>query len=454
MQDTPILRASEVIISELLAGIPTARVKRGQKYPKDHETKERYFYLDLVTSFDIETSKEHYDTGPDCWRSWMYIWQWQFGDIATVIGRTWEEFTGIINQINEWLPDNTRMLCFIHNASFEFQFIAGIWHFEPEDIFATDVRDVLYFRMGRIEMRCSYRLSNYSLDEWSKENHVDHRKLVGNLDYNVVRYPWTELTDKELAYCVNDVICVVECVTAMLRSYGDNLYSLPYTATGYIRRRVRESMRMWSKSAIQSMMGDLTCYDRLLKTFRGGNTHANRWWVDRLLGDVYSADRSSSYPDVICHCKYPMTAFRNELPTWERFQKCLDMGRAIICLIRFHNIRLKNNEIGCPYIPYDLCAKRKNRPPKGVKEDNGRILSAVSLEIALTDIDFEIIQDMYDWDGEPEFEWIMSARYGYLPRPLIDVVISLYKDKTSLKGIPGREVVYSHSKAELNACYG
>lgn len=208
------------------------------------------------------------------------------------------------------------------------------------------------------------------------------------------------------------------------------------------------------------MMGDLRIYDRLLQTFSGGNTHANRWWVNRVIGDVYSADRSSSYPDVICHCKYPMSCFRDEQANWDAFQSLLDSGRAIIAFMGFHHIRLKDKEIGCPYIPYHKCVGIDRstgthyRPPENVEDDNGKIVSADYLEIAITDIDYEIIDDLYEWEGKPDFHWLMSARYGYLPRPLIDVVISLYRDKTSLKGIPGREIVYNHSKAELNACYG
>ena len=454
MQTTPIVTVEDITIHDLLDGVEIAKVKRGQKYPHDRQTDERYYYLDMITSFDIETSKEKYGSGFTEWRSWMYIWQWQFGERFTVIGRTWDEFINLVDLINSYLPEDVRLLCYVHNLAYEFQFISGVWDFKNEDIFATDVRSPLYCRMGKIELRCSYMLSNYGLAKWAEECKTDHQKLVGNLDYNIVRYPWTEITPDELAYCVNDVICVVECVMEMLRSYGDTVYSIPYTSTGYVRRRVRAAMTMWSPNAVKQMSGDLRTYDRLREAFRGGNTHANRWWVRDLLGDVFSYDRSSSYPDVICHCKFPMSRFKDQHPDFATLQRLLNSGKAVLLRAGFTNIRLKSERIGLPYIPLDKCIETGYYPPVNPELDNGRILRADYLEIAITDIDLEIIQRQYDWDGEIFVGWMMAARYGYLPRPLVDVAISLYKAKTALKGIKGQEAVYNHSKAELNSIYG
>lgn len=453
MQDTPIIKASELSVSDLFEGVKIAKPHKGQRYPKDRKTKERYFYLDMVTAFDIETSKEKYGPNASDWRGWMYIWQWQFGEKATVIGRTWDEFLDLVHRIQEALPESTRLMVYVHNLAFEFQYLSGIWEFSNDDIFATDLRSPLYFMMGMLEFRCSYRLSNYGLAKWAKECHADHEKMEGDLDYNIVRYPWTELTPTEMRYCINDVICVVECVEIMLQSYHDTLYTIPYTNTGYVRRRVKAALKMWSFDAVKSLCGDLETYDRLREAFRGGNTHANRWHVTDLLGDVYSYDRSSSYPDVMCHCKFPMTKFKPEKPDLETLQKCVDRGRACLVKLAFVNIRLKSDRIGLPYIPFDKCCEVGFKKPVHPELDNGRILRADYLEMAMTDLDFEIIHSQYDWDVVA-VHWLMSARYGYLPRPLTDVIISLYKSKTALKGIKGAEVEYNHSKAELNSCYG
>ena len=101
------------------------------------------------------------------------------------------------------------MLVYVHNLSYEFQYLSGIWKFEESDIFATDVRKPLYCRMGNLELRCSYRLAGESLKGWAKHMGVDHQKLE-DFDYTEKRYPWSPLTDLEYQYCWNDVISVVE----------------------------------------------------------------------------------------------------------------------------------------------------------------------------------------------------------------------------------------------------
>jgi hypothetical protein len=462
VRDTPIVAAEDFDPAQILDTVEIAKPLKGRRYSKDHQTGKKIMYLDIVTSFDIETSKRKTGPNPSDYESWLYVWQWQFGDKVTVMGRTWAEFVAVLFQINEICEARkARLLCWVHNLSFEFQFLAGIWPFGEDDVFATDKRQVLYCKLNHVEMRCSYRLSGYALDTWGKTLSVDHAKLVGNLDYSITRYPWTELTPDEIAYCVHDVMCVVECVTVTMQSYGDTLYSIPYTATGYVRRRVKMAMRYWAPGAMQEMQNELYVYDRLRLAFRGGDTHANRYCVDSLLADVDSYDRSSSYPDVMCHCKYPMTKFREEDPTMKQLKHCVEHGRACLMKIGFKNIRLRDPLTGNPYLSLDRCQQFGynkpvwNRDPQNrpILDDNGRIIEAAYCEIALTDLDFEIISRQYVWDAQI-VHWLMSARYGYLPQPLIDVIISLYKDKTALKGVTGRELEYLHAKQEINACYG
>lgn len=450
--------ANNVNVSEMLGKVKIAKLKKGQKYRKDRNTEDTIKYLDIVTAFDIETSSHQFGTELSDWQSWMYIWQWQFGEYVTVIGRTWEEFLNLVNSINAYLDDKDsglRLMCYVHNLAFEFQFLSGIWHFEQDDIFATDVRSPLYCKMGHIEMRCSYRLSGYSLNQWAKELRCDHQKLMGDLDYRVERYSDTVLTPQELQYCINDVICVVECVLITLSSYDDTLYSIPYTSTGYIRRMVRKAINTWTHSGVKTMQNDLLTYDRMRQAFRGGDTHANRWHVQKIIGDVYSYDRSSSYPDVLVHCKFPMTKFRIEPPNLQAFQRCLDTGRAVLLKWHFEDIRLRDDKTGDPYIPYDKCRELGFKEPKKPMMDNGRILQADMCELAMTDIDFDIIQEQYVWNPEKSYiEWMESSRYGYLPQPLTDIIIKLYKDKTALKGVKGSEIEYAHAKALLNSIYG
>ncbi len=456
MRDTPIIHVGELDLGQVLSGIGIAKPTKGKRYKKDPKDGHVIRYLDIVCAFDIETSKMVFPDVDNHEHAWMYIWQFQFGDRATVIGRTWLEFLVMAYELNEilhGLGGDTRLMVYVHNLAYEFQFISGIWPFAPESVFATDRREPLYCMMNQIELRCSARLSGYSLDVWAKDLCVDHQKLKSNLDHSVVRYPWSELTEQELAYCVNDVVSVVECVLTMLHSYGDTLNSIPYTSTGYIRRRVKAAMRTWSPGGIREMQNDLPTYDRLRQAFRGGDTHANKSNVGALLADVWSFDRSSSYPDVIVHCKFPMSRFREIAPSWDAVRSEIERGRCVMMKIQFYNIRLRDPLYGDPYIDADHCKRTGFTRPINAVEDNKRISSADYLEIAITDIDLEIIQTVYEYDGA-NIAWAMSARYGYLPQPLVDVVIQLYGAKTSLRDVKGREVEYQHSKEQINSVYG
>lgn len=451
MKDTPVVLAMGFDPETHLRGIGRALIQKHHKYPKDRETGEKIHYANLITAFDIEVST--YDDPEEGPQGFMYIWQWQFGSVCTVFGRTWDEFLTVAGKLNAWLDSQKlRLMVYVHNLAFEFQYLAGIWEFKGGDIFATDVRSPLRVKMDRLELRCSYRLSGMSLETWAKELKTDHQKVEG-FDYSVMRYPWTGLTDLEYKYCFNDVVCVVECIEKQLEAYGDTLYTIPMTKTAYVRRRVKQAMYYWSATGIQGMQNDIRTYDRLREAFRGGDTHANRYWVESILGDVYSYDRSSSYPDVIVHCKFPMSKFREEKASFEEFKKLCESGRACLAKVAFYKIKLEDTETGNPYLSYEHCSRPGYTRPIGEVMDNGRIMSADYCEMALTEIDYRIIETQYDWESVRVI-WLMSARYGFLPQPLIDVILNLYRDKTALKGVEGRELNYAYAKADLNSVYG
>lgn len=455
MKDTPIIDAecTDVDIAQLLAGVKVAGVGKGQHYPKDRTTGEKIKYLDIITAFDIETSRHKFHNWG--WQSWLYHWQWQFGEVCTIVGRRWESFLYLVGKLNFYLESiKARILVYVHELAYEFQFISGIWHFDAEDIFATGQYAPLRCNMGKIEMRCSRRLANCSLEDWgSKRFHVDHQKLAGTMDHDKERFPWTPLTEDELKYCVNDVICVVECVQELMKQSGKNLYYLPLTAIGFVRKRCRDAVYMWCKGGIRDMQNPLYVYDRLRQANRGGDNYLSDDRREQLMGDVESWDRSSSYPDVIVHCKFPMTRFKEEEPTMENFKFLVEHGKAVLAKVAFYKIRQKQNKGSLRYIPYLKCTEKGfKRPVKPVIEE-GRIESAEYLEIAVTDIDMELIYKYYEWDGM-DIEWMMSARYGYLPQLLIDEIIRLYKMKTELKGDPERTSEYSYIKTLLNSIYG
>ena len=418
--------------------------KRGRGNPR---TRKKVYYKDVICAFDIETSRL-----PDIEQSIMYIWMLHIHNHVTIIGRTWEELKSLFLQIREELQDNT--LCiFVHNLSYEFQFLRAIYDFLPEEVFAVDSRKVLRCSMfdNKIEFRCSYLHTNMSLAEYTNKMDVEHKKLDGDeFDYTKERYPWTPLTEKEIAYCIHDVVGLCEALEKEMTIDGDNLYTLPLTSTGYVRRDAKQAMRKVHPAFVKNQLPDIQTYEMLREAFRGGDTHANRFYSGRIIKNVKSADRSSSYPDVLCNCQFPVSPFFHAGRV--SYNTLLNMivvrKKAVIMRVAISKLRLHDDLWGAPYLSKDKC----RRIEKGAF-DNGRILSAEYLETTITDVDFKIILEQYDFDDLCAFD-VSYARYGKLPKSLIDTVIAYYKAKTELKNVPGQEIYYMKSKNKLNSIYG
>ena len=409
-------------------------------------------YIGITTAFDIETTLID-----SVEQSVMYIWQWQFGEDYTVIGRTWDEFLDLQKRIKAVLPEDRWLVVYVHNLSYEFQFLKGIYSFYPNDVFAVASRKVVKADMwGCFEFRCSYKLTNMSLKQFTSKMMVKHHKLSGEeFDYGVKRYPWTELTDEELEYCINDVLGLVEAVNALMARDGDTLQTIPLTSTGYVRRNAKRALKDGSvhHNFVYSILPDIDTYRALREAFRGGNTHANRYYAGDIVENVHSADRSSSYPAVMCNCEFPMSAFTPILPkdlNPDYISRCITIRhKALLLRIGIKNLRLRDPFWGCPYLSKDKC---RNIHKAIDTEDNGRILEAEYLETTITDIDLKIIMEEYK--GEIIFLQGWYASYKKLPQALINEVIKYYKDKTELKGVAGQEIYYDKAKALLNSLYG
>ncbi len=409
-------------------------------------------YIGITTAFDIETTLID-----DIQQSVMYIWQWQFGEDYTVIGRTWDEFLDLQKRIKAVLPENRWLVVYVHNLSYEFQFLKGIYEFFPENVFAVASRKVVKADMWDcFEFRCSYKLTNMSLKQFTSKMRVKHQKLSGEeFDYSVKRYPWTELSDEELEYCINDVLGLVEAVNALMARDGDTLQTIPLTSTGYVRRNAKRAMKDGTvhHNFVYSILPDIETYKALREAFRGGNTHANRYYTGDIVENVHSADRSSSYPAVMCNCEFPMSVFtpilKKDLNTGY-IARCINIRhKALLLRIGIKNLRLRDPYWGCPYLSKDKC---RNCHDVVDTFDNGRILSAYYIETTITDIDLKIITEEYQ--GEIIFLQGWYASYKKLPQPLINEVIKYYKDKTELKGVAGQEIFYDKAKALLNSLYG
>ena len=85
--------------------------------------------------------------------------------------------------------------------------------------------------------------------------------------------------------------------------------------------------------------------------------------------------------------------------------------------------------------------------------DNGRIIDAELLQTTITEQDYYIIEECYDWDTM-EIVMFKTFTKGYLPTDFIKMILELYKVKTELKGVEDKKVEYMAAKGDLNSLYG
>lgn len=423
-----------------------------QKRPQGRRgrTGDKTVYRDLICSFDIETTQYH-----PLKQAIMYVWQFGIGTDLVVVGRTWTQFKYLLHKIKSGLKENEKQLVFVHNLSYEFQFLAGVFPFAPADVFCMDSRKVARALLGNhFEFRCSYILTNMSLAELTNKMDVEHKKLSGEeFDYSKQRFPWTELKGIEMEYPINDVIGLNEALYKFIAIEKDSFYTLPLTSTGFVRRDVKKKVRMLSHQYMVGIQPDLRLYKMLREAFRGGDTHANRYFIDSIIFDVKSADRSSSYPDVICNREFPGTKWSHVgFQDLSRIKSKMEHHYALLMRVIIRgNIHLRDPYWGFPYIPISKC--------KGIKHsqcvmDNGRILSTEGpIEMVITDIDLKIILFQYDFD-EILFLDVYMSRYKKLPLILRQTVARYYKNKTELKNVEGQETFYMKQKSRLNSIYG
>lgn len=222
---------------------------------------ERNKYDTTIYTFDIETTSylildqkiykasKYLDFTKEeqercIFQSVMYVWQLGIND-TVYYGRTWQELDDFLAIIEKATKNGNRnppkKYMFVHNLSYEFQFLRN--HFELTEVFSRKSRKVMKCKIKKynFELRCTYYMSNSSLDSLAKNYNLNVRKLVGSLDYDKIRTPLTTMTDEELSYCENDCLVVYEYIKKELETYI-TIKNLPLTSTGHVRKEMKETV--------------------------------------------------------------------------------------------------------------------------------------------------------------------------------------------------------------------
>lgn len=404
-------------------------------------------------AFDIETTtfnknSKYYGT--------MYIWQLAINE-HVYIGRTWENFTRIIEEICNKYP-KINIIIWIHNLSFEFSFIKGLFKWNETkkgvEVFAKSERDIIYARYKNIEFRDSLSLTNAKLQDLPKIYNLETKKLVGDLDYNKTRHFKTKLTDEEINYCINDVLILTEWHKKyIIPEFYEKKIDLPLTSTGIVRNELKANFsKMLSKEEqkeykkqIKKAQPSEDIYN-FFRTclFRGGLTHANTALCNTLIDEIVASfDLKSAHPSQMLTRKFPYKFYRaNKKKFKEILQQAREDNIAFFGSFTFKNI--------CSKTYHCLESKNKIIAETNAVYENGRLDSAEEITVALTELDYFNYEMIYDWD-EVKVNFLYESKKDYLPAFLRKTVLYYFYLKESM---PKNAMEYVLSKRKLNSLFG
>lgn len=415
-------------------------------------------YENKIFTFDIETSSFFYTDGN--WKTAKSLSQkqledstnllaipyiWQFCDNGkTYYGRTLRSFYDFCKKLNEYYP--AKKIVWVHNLAFEFSFLTQDFKFNV--VFARQKGKIIYCysKELNIEFRCSYTLTMMSLENLAKSfSYITVPKAVGGLDYDLARLPCTPLGYREKNYCEIDVKIIYQFIKGFSKNYK-YLADIPYTQTGIVRRIIKK--KILNSPAHLSMMNkikpDLKDYRLLTRIMRGGVTQCVWCFLDNEINNVYHVDISSSYPYVMCTKYFPMSKL--EYGDSEFF----DPKYLYIYHVKLYNVQAKTPWV---FIPCSKCENIEYFTNYYDDTVEGKVLNAKEVDLWVTDIDLKTIKKVYDigYIGYISYARSKKAR---LPIPLIKYILSLYKEKTEIKGIDSKKDYYNYLKQLLNAIFG
>lgn len=430
-------------------------------------------YSDTIYTFDIEVSSlfkidgtwQCFDKGisdykdiPKC--AVPYIWMFGVDD-EVYYGRELRDFYYVLESISN--PRITKYI-WVHNLGYEMQFLRTI--FAEHDLtistmIARENRRPIAFKVDELNIvfKCSMHLTGLKLETAAKR-YTSLEKKTGDLDYNQVRSPFTNLSTAELGYCEYDIRTLYRIILHFMSKYGGHLKKIPHTATGEMRRAYGKICPGYHYKNMHELIPDVKTYKALNAAFAGGLTHGNIIHANRHIYSLMgSMDEASCYPFSMCLREYPEKPFRwikpSSLWKYDHKQWCVLYG------VRFTNVK---SRYWNHYIARSKCGFASWESEHKCSWDNGRMISSngESFFMWLTDIDYDLIHEAYDIEGEEVVQAAVSKK-GYLPKHYIELILQLYSDKTTKKAASGaetpeekkaRESFYVSQKQLLNSSFG
>lgn len=421
------------------------------RFDKYRKAKKTTLWARNFAVFDTETSHNHDTENPVAW-----VYQWAFLLSGRyVYGRTPSEFVALLEKLRSHysLGADKKIIIYVHNLAYDGQYLKHYLRQYAGDqlkILATDNHSYLYIDVPGIRFLCSYRLTGLSLDTLSKDYAKTYLKATGTVDYDVIRYQDTELTEVDWHYMFSDVASQHDAITQYLRAQGyEYAYKAPMTSTGFVRtdcRHASEKVRSWREDFEVSAL-DLPLYMLMRQGFQGGVTICSYAYSGSTVrGKLGHVDFTSSYPAQQMLKYFPQGKFNKygEVESTEELQYLLN-NKCCIFLLTLTGVKIRPG-VTAPFLPSSKCLQLDN--PLRL---NGKVVSADRLSIVCTEIDYAIYTAQYTYETQA-VDLMYTASRGRLPAWLREKVMQYFRAKCELK--QSDPLLYMASKAKLNGIYG
>lgn len=414
---------------------------------------------------DIETSNNHAEK-PEDLRCWivsiqvLFNGQYHFFRYPEELIKWYE---GLYKELKLYPSKKfkKKLITFIHNASYDLSYLTPYINMLPDFGYSNQgiiegQNKFLTYCRGSLEFRCSYQLSGMSLEKWSKEMNIEHKKQVGLYDYEAVLYPDDELDENSKKYDLYDVLSMKECLDKQMQYHNDNLVSIPFTSTGYVRRALRRACnkdKYYRNEYFYDNRLNADLYSYMLQSYAGGMTHNNRFFRDTVIraGKTYEytdgikirvknighRDFKSHYPTQMTCYEFPLGVpqliYKNDMGFYMTIGEILDFYPKFssMSVIRFYEAKLKDYKISMPFMQFSKCYE-SHFDMKLL--DNGRILFAKGEWIMyVDDLTLRILSEQYDLEYEVIEVYRMLNKK--LPDCIIGVIDKYFKGKSDKKNL-------------------
>lgn len=415
-----------------------------------------YLTLDTETSHTpmLFDSKNKYIEGSS--KGWIYQWA-VTTETGIHNGRTpsqlIEFYDHIINTYD--ISEDKKLVTYIHNASYDFEYLCQYFAeaFGSPSIVATGAHSLIQASYPNgLVFRCSYRLSNKSLEQWSNDYDVAHKKLVGFVDYDIIRYQDSKLTYQDYLYMWNDVLSMRECIDVQMKIWNDDIASIPLTSTGYIRRNIKRRFRQYNKqhggkgiTEFKRARMNAKLYHMANRQMAGGLTHGNRHFANKVISVTKThpyidhGDFESMYPTEEMFndqpVGVPILEYEQDIDPGEyphhKLDDLTESNRSWLAEVIIADLCLKDNSISFPYaqvskFTYDMSEHAV------ITSDNGRVLRLRGMSrVCINEIDYKWLRKQYNF--KMSIERVVSFRRKALPSYISDEINELYANKTNLK---------------------